>query len=450
MKVLWKLIAWALLGGVASIHAGDGLSAKVLKNGLQVIVIQNHTVPLATVSIVFKNGSYTETPEENGLTHLHTHMLFKANQSYPTRESLLERTRELGAITQDYCREEWVNLQVTLPADSLRPGLDFISQSVMYPLFLGDQLALEKQVVRDEIEREAANPGYHLVQARRAKLWGRNFCRKNYLGDRRVVRSATLEQIRLIQERYVIPNNTALLVSGDVKPRVVFRMAKEFFGEWEPGPDPAQAHPVPTIAHLEAHQDTVVVQPVNNAEILMAWHGPSVGVDVKGTFAADVFSLILNQRTSELQKNLVGSGIALKVSAIYLTQKHVGPILIGAVCRPQKYREAYQTLQAEIEKFADPEYFSDQQLATAKTLLEVEAIYKGDKASGHVEEVGFWWAIAGLEYYRDYLDNLRAVSREDIQQYLNTYIIGKPHVTATMVNRETRRQWSMAEESRIQ
>ncbi|MEE9162768.1 MAG: hypothetical protein V3U35_07325, partial [Candidatus Neomarinimicrobiota bacterium] len=98
-------------------------------------------------------------------------------------------------------------------------------------------------------------------------------------------------------------------------------------------------------------------------------------------------------------------------------------------------------------KLADPGYFTNEQLKTAKTLLEVDAIYKHDKASTFIHEVGFWWAVAGLDYYRDYLDNLRAVSREDIVNYVNRYIIGQPQVTATMLSREAQQQFNIVDGS---
>ncbi len=445
MKVHPVLSPFLLLAAVTITLAGDALSTKVLDNGLRVIVVENHTVPLATIEVVLRNGSFAETPEKNGLTNLHAHMFFRTNQAFPTWEACLERTRALGIVSGVSSREEWESFYLTLPADSLEPGLEFMRESILYPLFLGETLASEKQVIMDEMAREAANPSYHLSNAVRIKLWEQNVCRKNYLGDRDVIRSASLGQVRLIQERYVIPNNAALLVAGDVRPREVFRLVEDLYGVWKAGPDPSMAGPVPIYIPLEGNVDTVVVQPVNNAEIVMAWRGPSVIADVKGTFAADVFSFILNQRTSALQKNLVDSGIALHVNVLYFTQKHIGPISISLACRPQKFWEAYRALRDEIEKFSDADYFTDEQLTNAKTLLEVDAIFKGDQASVLVHEVAFWWAIAGLDYYRDYLDNLRAVSRQDILNYLDRYIVSQPHVTAAMVDRQTRQELRVLE-----
>jgi zinc protease len=69
---------------------------KKLDNGLEVMVIENHKVPWATIEIAVRNGAYTEGPEFSGLSHLFEHMFFKANKDYPDQEKFLKRTQELG------------------------------------------------------------------------------------------------------------------------------------------------------------------------------------------------------------------------------------------------------------------------------------------------------------------------------------------------------------------
>ena len=60
-----------------------------LENGLEILVIEDNSVPLSTIEIVVHNGSYTEDPEYNGLSHLYEHMFFKANQELPSQEHFL-------------------------------------------------------------------------------------------------------------------------------------------------------------------------------------------------------------------------------------------------------------------------------------------------------------------------------------------------------------------------
>src|SRR6185369_13669750 len=56
------------------------LIGQVLPNGLEVIILEDHSIPLVTIELAVKNGSYTEPPELNGLSHLYEHMFFKQNR----------------------------------------------------------------------------------------------------------------------------------------------------------------------------------------------------------------------------------------------------------------------------------------------------------------------------------------------------------------------------------
>ena len=74
--ILGALIAPLALGAQSS---SIGVQSKKLPNGLEVLVIENHAVPIVTVELDVKNGAYTEGPEFSGLSHLYEHMFFKAN-----------------------------------------------------------------------------------------------------------------------------------------------------------------------------------------------------------------------------------------------------------------------------------------------------------------------------------------------------------------------------------
>src|SRR3954451_9061253 len=73
------------------------IQRKVLPNGLEVIVVENHGVPLATVQINVKNGAYTQTPEYEGLAHMYEHMFFKADSAYPEINQFWDEASNLGS-----------------------------------------------------------------------------------------------------------------------------------------------------------------------------------------------------------------------------------------------------------------------------------------------------------------------------------------------------------------
>jgi zinc protease len=258
--------------------------------------------------------------------------------------------------------------------------------------------------------------------------------RKSPGGTRETVASATTEKMRLIQSRYYIPNNSALIVTGDVQPDDVFKLAEELFGVWQKGEDPFIKFPMVEHPPLEKSKGLIVEQDVENVIIQIGWHGPSIGKDNDGTYAADVFSFIVEQSDSKLQRAIVDSGLAAGLSVHYYTQQNTGPIRITLVTSPDKAKAAIAKLYAEIAQFGSPNYYTDEELTNAKTLLEAEDLYRREKLSDYTHVLGFWWSSTGVDYYRDYHKSLRAVSRADITKYVRNYIVGKPHVAVAMIS----------------
>ncbi len=421
-------------GGASEGTSEDGISWTTLGNGLQVIVVEDHAQPLVTIEVAVKNGAYTEPPEFDGLSHLYEHMFFKGNAAIPNQEQYMERLRELGARWNGTTSTERVNYFMTAHKKNLNAGMVFLRDALLFPLFKEDELRHEWPVVLGEFDRNEAAPSFHLRRAVDRRLWSENFSRKNTIGDREVIFNATREQMREIQRRYYIPNNSALLVGGDVNPGEVFDMAELLFGSWERGADPNIAWPIPAHPPLEGTSRVVVPAEVRTATLQIAWHGPSLVSDPEATYAADALSFILSQADSEFHKALVDTGLVDGVDLSYYSQVHTGPITLSASTSADRLDAAWEAINIELEKMADPDYVTDEQLEAAKTILENNEIYSREQTSGFVHSVSFWWATGGLDYFLSYLDSLRAVEREDLARYVQTYIQGKPRIEAALVS----------------
>lgn len=413
--------------------APDIIHNKTLPNGLEVVVMPSSTVPIVTIEIAVKNGAFTETPEFDGLSHLYEHMFFKGNAVIPNQEAYLARMRELGMVFNGTTSDERVNYFFTLPADNLEAGLIFMKDAITSPTFDEEEFQKEIQVVLGEVDRSEASPYYAWWRAVDAAVWHTYPSRKNALGDRETITTATVDKMKVMQERYYVPNNSALFISGDVEVERAFELAEQVYGGWARGADPFVKHPVPEHPPLKSNSYIVVDGKVQVPAIQFVWHGPSVGDDPRATFAADVLSYILVQPASAFQKALVDSGITLSAGLSYYTQRFTGPISLGATATPDKLEAAVGALLTELEKVTLPGYFTDEQLESAKTILAIEDLFARESMSSFTHTVSFWWAVAGLDYYRGYIDSLKAVTRADITAYVTKYIIGKPFVVAAIV-----------------
>jgi len=438
---------------------------RTLPNGLEVIVYPDSGVPLVTVELAVRNGSFTEPPELNGLSHLYEHMFFKTNQAIGLYRCDLAKQLDrmdyfLGAkcgetvklrpqigdtsyfadldksgmVRNGTTQEEVVEYFYTATNSNLPVLLHGLRDAMLFPTFDESEFKQEIQVVLGELDRQQAEPAYYLQTTMMDKLFYKYPSRKKPGGTRETVASATTEKMRLIQSRYYVPNNTALFICGDVDPDKAFALAEQMFGGWKKGDDPFVKKPLVDHPPLPKSEAVFVTQDVDNAFIQLGWQGPSIGKDNVSTYAADVFSFIVAQPNSRFQRALIDSGLAVSADVHYYTQRNVGPIRITMVTSPEKAKAATAALYKEISHFNDHDYYTDQELANAITFVESRDLFSREKISDYTHTLAFWWSSTGTEYYRNYYDNLRAIKREDISRYLTTYILGKNHIGLAMMS----------------
>lgn len=414
------------------------IQRRTLDNGMEIVVVENHGVPLATLEINVRNGAFTQTPQTEGVAHLYEHMFFKGSTAYPDPDAFLFRASELGATFNGTTQEERVNYYLTLPADSLEGGLEWLAGALQSPTFAIGELRREREVVIGEYDRAESSPYFRLNQRMDTLMYGDQVGRKNTIGRREVIRSATPAILREIQQRYYVPNNSVLIVAGDVNPERVFALAERTFADWPRGADPFLTNPVPPIPPLLVSKAVIAEEPVSDAVILIQWHGPSVREDAEATYAADVFSDVLNGAGSKLQRRLVESGLFQNVGVNYYTLSNVGPITIAAVIAPERVREGLAALHREIEQLADSGYYTAAELEPVKRQRAVNTMLNLERASGFAHQLGFWWSVVGLDYFMGYVDNMAARTVEDLRDYASRYIVGKPYVAGIILSPQAR------------
>src|SRR5882724_3000762 len=206
-----------------------------LDNGLEVLVVENHLTPIVTVEIAVRNGSFTEPPEYNGLSHLYEHMFFTSNAQDTTEDDFLSRVDDLGILYNGETQEENVQYYFTLPKQNLEAGLGFMATAIESPLFKEDELHKQREIVLGEFDRNEALPLFKFGRKVDDQLWGKLISRKEKLGQRDMIKHATREMMLNIKGKYYIPNNSLLIIAGDVNTEDIRKLIPKYFDGWQRG-----------------------------------------------------------------------------------------------------------------------------------------------------------------------------------------------------------------------
>ncbi|HET7152777.1 MAG TPA: pitrilysin family protein, partial [Candidatus Kapabacteria bacterium] len=346
-----------------------------------------------------------------------------------SQQYFLARVGELGAIWNGTTEKERVNYFFTLPEYNLQPGLKFLSDCIRKPLFDSVELNKEREVVIGEMDRDEAQPFSKFNDVQDDSVWWKYPSRKNPLGNRQTVLTATREKMFYIKNKYYIPNNAALCIAGDLEVDSALAWAKEYFGDWKSGKDPFKEDPIPEHPPIPRKELVKVAAPgIPYVISRYEFQGPSIGKDDKATYTADVFFDMLSRPTSRLQRRLVDSGYAQAISEFYLTQRHTGPITITMQTRPEQFNAALNILQDEMSHWDDPDYFTDAELANAKESFRLRDIYDQQSTSNYIHIISWWWASASVDYYLNYTKNIQTVTKKDIAEFVDKYLKGKNYV----------------------
>ncbi|MBB5437909.1 zinc protease [Pedobacter sp. AK017] len=415
----------------------ENMYFKKLPNGLEVLVVVDNTIPMATIEIACRNGSFTETNQFNGLSHLYEHLFFKANKDYPDYQSFDKKSNELDINSNATTREEVVNYFFTLPSANLKPGLKFMNSAIRYPKFNKEDMQMENEVVNAEFTRQESNPMFALIDANKKHMWGADYSRKNIIGNHDVILSATPSKMDSIKNKYYWPNNAVLVIVGDVKVNETFNAVDEIFSSWKASPfDPFKKWPIPEFKPILKNDYYILETDKTQVPyMLFSWHGPDTRNDIPGTYIADVFSFIVNQNGSKLKQALINSGLAQVAEVNYYTQKYTGPISLMISPNPARVKDCYEEALKQIALWDEDDYLSDLQIERAKRLLSIDAIERREVAADYAHTLSFWWASASIDYYTHYEENLNKVTRKDLLDYVKRYIKDKPYCAGLLIHK---------------
>ncbi|HEX5830825.1 MAG TPA: pitrilysin family protein, partial [Gemmatimonadaceae bacterium] len=425
-----SLGALALLAGAlpAGAQSGPAIRDTVLANGLQVVVVENRAVPLASVAVVVRNGAFTQRDDGQGVAHLFEHMLFEAYRGVQDRPFWAEASL-LEASYNGFTASETVAYYLTLPSRRTEKGLALLARLMRPNAFVKATLDKERQVVLDELKRRVAEPDNLLGLAVEQRLWGAGFPRKNIGGITPDLMMATPKRLTELYRRYYVPNNAALVVTGDVSAARVFAVAAEEFGKWKAGADPFDGNPSIAPPALDRPMGVVIPHAAaRDITVLVSTQGPSAVSERAESFALQLLASVVNDEASRLQERLVDGGLFDWVSLSYEPLAMGGELSVRGRTSSDRLPRALPALKEELAALTTAGYVSPAELQAAKNRFAVSRALQAERITSLGLALARQWSVAGLEYYRDTPSAVQGVEAEMLRRVATEYLVARPRV----------------------
>jgi zinc protease len=411
-----------------------------LKNGLTVIVHEDHTNPIVGVHVQYDVGSKDEKPGRTGFAHLFEHLMFQGSEHLPkgTADRLIEAG---GGDTNGSTSSDTTQYWEQAPANALEQMLWIESDRMgfLLPTLTQDKLDNQRDVVRNERRQSYEMRPYGLTFEKiLANLYDPEFpYHWMPIGSHEDLVAASLEDVREFFKRYYGPENAVLAIAGDVDTARVRALAEKWFGPIPGKPPPAhqKPQPIPLTQERRVRMDDRVQLP----RIYVAWQTPQVFAP--GDAALDLASQVLaDGKSARLVKRLVmDERIAQDVSAGQMSQTLGSMFLVTATPKPGVSLERLEKeIDEELARLASAPPTAEE-LERAKNKIEAGAIFGLEPVGGFggraATLASYYLRTGDPGYLANDLARYRTATGEDVSAAVRTYLRKDARVVLHVVPR---------------
>jgi zinc protease len=325
-----------------------------LDNGLEVILLEDHRLPLVSVNLWYHVGAVNETAGRTGFAHLFEHMMFEGSKHVPS--SYHAHYLEAAGATDFNGTTSFdrTNYYETLPSNQLELALWLESDRMGYLPDKLDQANLSNQqdVVRNERRQSYENAPYGIAQE---AVFHELFPKEHpyypmVIGSHADIQAAKLEDVRNFFKLYYAPNNASLAIVGDFDSAKVRELVEKYFSPFKRGPEVPRVKV--TTPPITSERRTVVHDNVQLPRVYLAWL--TSPIFKPGDAEADITASALGGgKSSRLYKKLVyEKQLALEVEAEQNSLMLASVFEIQATARPGvKAEDLEKAIEDELEGF---------------------------------------------------------------------------------------------------
>ncbi|HEX9759653.1 MAG TPA: pitrilysin family protein [Candidatus Acidoferrales bacterium] len=393
-----------------------------LKNGLRVILVEDHSAPAYSISVTYNVGSRDERPGRTGFAHLFEHMMFQGSENVGKGEHFILIFSN-GGTMNGTTNADRTNYFQTLPANQLDLGLWLEADRMRSLAITEANLVNQRHAVQEERRLGVDNQAFGRTFEVLLETAYDNFAYKHStIGSMEDLNAATVGDVAAFFKTYYAPNNAVLTLVGDFNSKVALQKLEKYFGaiSAQPAPpEPDMTEPPQTAERRASIEDAFARTP----RIDMVYKIPPG--NTKDWYALSVLGSILGSgQASRLYQKLVREK-EVAVNAGSGAQLRRGPSLFSVVVSPRPGKdlaEVEQMVYEEIERLQN-ELVTDDEMERIRMSIRRSSAGTVLSSLGRAVQMG-QYAVYFNEpsLINTYDEKIQAVTKEDIQRVARTYL----------------------------
>ncbi len=449
LKKLTKFTAIALFTAVMITSCGDKSqsaeeSAKLsiefakyeLENGLDVVLHQDKSDPIVSVAIQYGVGSNREKTGRTGFAHLFEHMLFQESENVP-QDQFFKKIQDAGGTLNGGTWKDGTIYYEVVPKNALEMVLWLESDRMGYLINTVTESAFynQQEVVQNEKRQRVDNRPYghtNWVLDKNIYPEGHPY-NWQVIGELVDLQNATVKDVRDFYDRFYGPNNATLVLAGDFEEEEAKALIEKYFGEIKKRQDVAPLEPQPvTIAETKRlyHEDNFATAP----QLHMVW--PTLEQYTDDAYALDFLAEIISSgKKAPLYKVLVKEkDITSRTIAYNRSQEIAGEFHIIITANEGVDLDEVEAGISEAMTLFETDGVSDRDVERIKAGLET-SFYNGiSSVLGKSFQLAQYNVFTGDPgFIEKDIENIKAVTKEDVMRVYNKYIKDKPFVLTSFV-----------------
>lgn len=391
-----------------------------LKNGLTIIVEEDHSAPVASVQAWCNTGSIDEGKWMGaGLSHILEHMLFKGTEKLKAGD-IAHKIQNQGGYINAYTSFDRTVFWIDVPADGASEAVDILADAMMHSQLPEAEYTKEQEVIRREFAMGFDNPDRQSSQLMLRTVFSQSPFRHPVIGYLDVYNKLTRNDVMEYYKSKYVPNNLTFVIVGDVDAEKIHAQLEEDFKD-EPrrALEPVFVASEPEqIGRRDAHEEF----PTELSRLSLAWRIPGMtnpdtpALQLLGDVLGSGQSSILNQAIREKAK------LAHEIDAGMFSLQSDGVFVISAICDPDK-RSAIEKESLAIIESVKKDGVSQAALDKARRSLLSNQFSSLATARGKASDLGGNWLLTqNPNFSKDYLDAVGRVTTADLQRVAREYL----------------------------